>query len=327
MGALIPLILICGNSLFTNPRVKADRQTITLPAFAELPSQKIIHPEDWLEEQLSMPPSSLLNQLEAAAITPTDERAIEQFWRDAYRQAPDQLRQRLALALSRIFQLSFAPDGLTSVYAQAQLFDIFLDRAFGNYEDLLYTVSLHPIAGHQGAYLNNPLSVPEWGWQPNNRFACQLLSGLTLGQPVEHFSEQEIKGLGQVFTGLGAGELTEFGYLEGYENPEFGVPYFAIDPLVPMQFYADFHESSAKLLPGGFRLPAGQSGEMDLQQALRHLVQQPQTAQHLSRTLLRELWQMEPTEDKVTAVAAVFRDNGNGVCGDLAAVVRAILIG
>lgn len=327
MGALIPLILICGNTLLTNPDRITDRHRLELPALADLPAQEIIYPATWLEEQLSIPPSSLLEQFESATITPKDELVIRQLWQGAHQQAPDQLRQRLALAWCQIFQLSLAPDEVTSVYAQAQLYDILLERAFGNYEDLLYAVSLHPVVGHQESHLNNPLSVPEWGWQPNDRFAQQLLSRLTLSLPADQFSKQEINGLRQVFTGLGPGELSEFGYLNGYESPQFGVPFFAIDPLVPMQFYPDFHDSSEKLLPGGHRLPAGQSGEMDLQQTLRHLVRQPETAQHLSRTLLRELWQTEPTDEKVNAVAAVFQDNGQGVCGDLAAVVRAILLG
>ncbi len=69
-------------------------------------------------------------------------------WWEATMKAPDQLRQRVAYALTQIFVVSdnndvifVNPLGLSSYY------DMLLANAFGNFRDLLKAVTLHPVMG------------------------------------------------------------------------------------------------------------------------------------------------------------------------------------
>jgi uncharacterized protein (DUF1800 family) len=75
-----------------------------------------------------------------------------QFFRNALRQ-PDQLRQRVAFALSQIMVAS----GMSNAraYAMRDFQQLFLDRAFGNYYDLLSAVTLSPVMGDYLDMVNN----------------------------------------------------------------------------------------------------------------------------------------------------------------------------
>ncbi|NMV05892.1 DUF1800 family protein, partial [Vibrio parahaemolyticus] len=72
----------------------------------------------------------------------------ENAWYQIVVTAEDQLRQRTAYALSQIVVvsryggvLSSKPTGLVNYY------DLLVEHAFGNYRDLLYDVSIHPVMG------------------------------------------------------------------------------------------------------------------------------------------------------------------------------------
>ena len=62
---------------------------------------------------------------------------------------PDQLRQRVAFALSQIWVVSTS--GVPFAYAYPPYWRIFRDDAFGNYRDLIHDVTLSPAMGR---YLN-----------------------------------------------------------------------------------------------------------------------------------------------------------------------------
>jgi uncharacterized protein (DUF1800 family) len=94
----------------------------------------------------------------------------------------------------------------------------------------------------------------------------------------------------------------------------------------PMLFYPNFHSTSAKTFLGT-TIPAGPAtnigGELDI--ALDRLFNHANTAPFISRRLIQQLVTSNPTPAYVGRVSAVFANNGSGVRGDLAAVVRAIL--
>jgi hypothetical protein len=72
-------------------------------------------------------------------------------------------------------------------------------------------------------------------------------------------------------------------------------------------------------------LPAGQAGETDLKLALDQIFQHPNVGPFICRRLIQRLVTGNPSPGYVFRTARVFDDNGQGVRGDLQAVVRAIL--
>jgi uncharacterized protein (DUF1800 family) len=100
----------------------------------------------WLDEQFAMPAS--VNHLAALTQTPDGKAQLHHsFWRHVL-SGPDQLRQRVALALSEIFVIS-AQDSCGSNHGQgvASYHDMLLSHAFGPYRTLLESVTLHPVMG------------------------------------------------------------------------------------------------------------------------------------------------------------------------------------
>ena len=100
---------------------------------------------------------------------------------------------------------------------------------------------------------------------------------------------------------------------------------------VPMRMWELQHDTASKKLlsyTGAAKpnLPAGQTGLVDVQDAIDNLVAHPNTAPFISRLLIQRLVTSNPTTAYVSRVAAVFVNNGQGVRGDLLAVVKAILL-
>ncbi len=131
----------------------------------------------WLDEQFGAPARSAHKAyLDAviAALAP-DEPANEThvmntFWHQAAN-APDQLRQRVAFALSQIFVISLQ-DGNVAEYPRgvAAYLDMLGRNAFGNYRDLLEAVTLHPMMGLYLSHMRNQFS------------ACQAITNFRSGK-------------------------------------------------------------------------------------------------------------------------------------------------
>jgi uncharacterized protein (DUF1800 family) len=85
------------------------------------------------------------------------------------------------------------------------------------------------------------------------------------------------------------------------------------------------YEQGAKTFLGT-TVPGGTSAFTALDLALDTLFQHPNLPQFVGRQLIQRLVTSNPSPGYVARVAAAFRDNGNGVRGDLKAVIRAILL-
>ena len=96
--------------------------------------------------------------------------------------APDQLRQRVAWALSQIFVVSGMKDpDMETAYVQARCHQMLADHAFGNFEGLLYAVTLSPAMGHYLDMVDNAKADPEEGTEPNENYARELLQLFSIG--------------------------------------------------------------------------------------------------------------------------------------------------
>jgi uncharacterized protein (DUF1800 family) len=85
------------------------------------------------------------------------------------------------------------------------------------------------------------------------------------------------------------------------------------------------HQTGTKLLLNGYTVPAGQTPEQDLANALDNIFNHPNVGPFISKQLIQHLVTSNPSPDYVARVAAVFANNGKSVRGDLGAVVTAIL--
>ena len=310
--------------------------------------------EAWIDEQLSLPPTELMPALQNA-LDITERRCLESDaerficedvatdfslkfnygWFQALLTGEDLLRQRVALALSEIFVVS----GLNQIEAPFGLvlsnyYDMLLSNAFGNFEDLLLDVTLNPAMGTYLSHFNNPKTDLALNIRPDENYAREIMQLFTIGlfelnmdgtlqldpngNPIPTYDNNDIKEMAKIFTGLGDGAIGgEFG-----SEPEL----FVVDFFLPMRMYEAQHEPGSKELLNGFIVPEGQSGMEDIAMAINHLFNHANTAPFISFRLIQRLVKSNPSPAFVQRVAQVFEDNGNGIRGDLGAVVKAILL-
>jgi uncharacterized protein (DUF1800 family) len=249
---------------------------------------------------------------------------------------PDQLRQRVAFALSQILVTSRRDPALENrPLAMMDFYDIFVRHAFGNYRDVLREVTFHPVMGRYLSHIGNQKARPEINQYPDENYAREVQQLFTiglwelnldgtrklnaLGDPIPTYTTKEITEFARVFTGLwfGGQEWGEGGWTDD-------------DSTVPMQMWTEKHDYEAKTLLGGFIIPARaptvENGVRDVDDALRNLFEHPNTPPFISRQLIQFLVTSNPSTNYVARVAAKFVSNGAGQRGDLAAVVRAILL-
>jgi uncharacterized protein (DUF1800 family) len=105
-------------------------------------------------------------------------------------------------------------------------------------------------------------------------------------------------------------------------STNFNPPANYIDP---MTLVPNFHEPGTKQLLDGVVLPAGQGGTKDLADALNQIFNHPNTGPFVAKQMIQRLVTSNPSPPYVYRVAQKFNNNGQGVRGDMRAVVRAVL--
>jgi len=305
---------------------------------------------EWLEAQFNTPRLFGIQQytldITAEALDSTfamggDPNSIHpqlHYWHAAWWQytmdSPDLLRNRVALALSEIFVVSELPQLSEVPLALANYYDMLADNAFGNFRDLLEDVTLHPAMGVYLTHMNNPKSDSTLNRYPDENYAREVMQLFTIGlyelnpdgtqqldsmgNPIPTYDNDEIAEFAKVFTGLTYGDAFAFGQ----------------DPLseysftLPMKMYNAWHEPGEKHLLNGFTVPARNpvDGMADVQDAIDNLFNHPNVGPFIARLLIQRLVTSNPSHPYIERVAAAFNDNGQGVRGDMKAVIRAILL-
>ncbi len=173
----------------------------------------------WLQRQFAMRPrnahAAYINSVSASGTNPNQSHIQHTFWKEAAT-APDQLRQKVAFALSQIFVIPMR-DSEVGNYERgvASYLDMLGREAFSNYRHILEQVTLHPMMGIYLSYLRNQKAsgnrVPDQNYA---REVMQLFSiglyelnqdgtPITVGgQPVETYDNEDIIGLSHVYTGF-----------------------------------------------------------------------------------------------------------------------------
>lgn len=284
------------------------------PSPASLARVKQLGVDGWLNEQFAMAETAISNPV-------NDNRIVQSQYLNRLAVAPDQLRQKVAYALSEVIVISMNKNN----YAEqmAPYLQILSRHAFGNYRALLGEIA---ISSQMGKYLDLANSnKPTGGGGANENFPRELMQLFTIGlyklnadgsnqldangQPIPAYDQATVQQVALAMTGwtyAGSGN-------NNWEN-------FS-GPMVPRDVN---HDMRAKSLLG-CSLPANQTTQQDMNAALDCIYAHPNVGPFISLRLIRSLVKSNPSPAYVQRVSAVFNNNGGGVRGDLKAVVRAIL--
>jgi uncharacterized protein (DUF1800 family) len=94
----------------------------------------------------------------------------------------------------------------------------------------------------------------------------------------------------------------------------------------PMVNVASRHSIEAKQILDGVVVPANQTADQDLKMMLDNIFNHPNVGPFICRQLIQRLVTSNPSPGYLYRVSSVFNNNGQGVRGDLQAVVHAILM-
>lgn len=322
---------------------------------ASIARLKAVGYDAWLNEQIALPPTLHLPKMDqvaryegarqqvrdlaataqAMSIMPgsmmplggavdTNDRLYT--WWTTAATSQDQLRQRVAFALSEVLVISDQgaalqnyPRGVTNYY------DILVKRAFGNYRDILEEITLNPIMGMWLTMMRSQKT------QPDENYAREIMQLFSIG--LEHlnkdgtfkrdgdgnaiptYAQAEINELARAFTGW---SFSGSRYFEWNSYP--------VDDINPMMPFEDKHDRGAKVFLGGSTIPAGQTALQDVRRAVDIVFNHPNVGPFLAKRLIQRLVTSNPSPAYMYRVASKFDNNGSGVRGDLSAVVKAVLM-
>ena len=335
----------------TNAAAKLLYQGSFGPTSETLFSAQQVTRQEWVNTQMKLPPSwhypltaqycgvsntDIVNTPNKAVDNTKKDnpraclKAQESVWLEHALTAKDQLRQRMAFALSQILVVSSEEpplprygDGLAWYY------DILLKHSFGNYRDLLQDVTLSPAMGVYLSMQGNRKTNLKKNTFPDENYAREVMQlfsiGLyqldmsgqaildTQGHKIPSYQQADVENLARVFTGWDLVENKRYGHSRSGRYDKFMA-------LTPKQ-----HDYTAKTL---FDQPiaAGMKADKELSLSLDLLFNHPNVGPFISRQLIQRLVSSNPSPEYIKRVATVFNDNGDGDRGDLGAVVQAILL-
>ncbi len=253
--------------------------------------------------------------------------AESEWWQTAIT-GNDQLRQRVAFALSEMFVVSTQAVPGQSI---PSFHNALASDAFSNFSTIMKDVTLSPA---MGGYLNMLNSAKPTGTQiANENYARELMQLFTLGlyklnqdgsvqtdgqgAPVLAYTQAQVQAFARAYTGwtlanTAGGTVTK-------------LPNNSGDYSDPMVAVAAQHDTTSKTLLDGTVLSGGQTATQDLDGALANIFNNSNVGPFIVEQLIQHLVTSTPSSAYVKRVSAVFANNGSGVRGDMKAVITAIL--
>jgi len=250
---------------------------------------------------------------------------------------PDQLRQKVAFALSQIFVTSINKNIWTSITGPFE--EMLLADAFTNYRKILNDVTLFPAMGQFLDMANNGKANAQGTILPNENYAREVLQLFSIGtymlnqdgtqqldvssHPIPTYTQPTITEFARVFTGWTYAPVPPATTVvwNSYINN-------TTSPMVPYQAQHDVGAKTllqASMPPAKLSLQPGQSAAQDLSDALDNIYYHPNVAPFFCKQLIQHLVKSNPSPAYIASVAAVFNNNGSNVRGDMKAVITAIL--
>jgi uncharacterized protein (DUF1800 family) len=196
--------------------------------------------EAWIDTQIALPPTlhypyvhTNRNLTSPDNATYDGNLTFRSWWKNSIT-APDQLRQRLAFALSEIFVISEAGPLNDKADTLSDYYDTLLHYSLGNptytpptggppadgsFHNFLKAVTLHPAMGRYLDMLNNDKPSPTTGRIPNENYAREVLQLFSIGlyrqwpdgslmlssrgEPIPTYGQNEVVGFAHAFSGWG----------------------------------------------------------------------------------------------------------------------------
>jgi uncharacterized protein (DUF1800 family) len=236
--------------------------------------------------------------------------------------APDQLRQRVAFALSQLFVVSSSK---VPMAATAYYHNMLYDLAFTSYPALLRAVTKSTAMGFYLDMAGSAKASADDGTRPNENYAREVLQLFSIGtvlldssaQPVTTnghtiaaYNQDTISNFARAFTGWGlpGGQV--------FETPEMVSDNSRHDTDIPKRLLT---------VAGGPTLSyeATTNGNVvtELDQALANIASHPNVAPFITKVLIQHLVTSNPSPNYIQRVAKQFAKTG----GDMKTVLRAIL--
>jgi len=274
--------------------------------------------DQWFTEQFAATPSDYTDPPDTTTgYSPTQN----QFFVNALT-GPDQLRQRVAFALSQIFVVSGVK--VPKDVAVIPYLRILSSDAFGSYLTLMQDISLNPAMGNYLDMVNNDKFNAKTGVAPNENYARELMQLFTLGlvmlnqdgsattsPPTATYDQTTVSTMARVFTGWTYPPIP--GTITAHHNPE---NYFA-----PMVAIETNHDGDSKTLFGS---TFNGTAEQGLDSALNLIFNHQNVGPFVALRLIQHLVKSNPSPAYINDVAAVFNNPDDR--GNLQAVVKAVLM-
>ncbi len=301
------------------------------PTLTDMQHVQQIGLDAYLTEQFATPQTVLADIPADPTVICTSTGLIpceqSEWWQTALT-AQDQLRQRVAFALSEMFVVSMDTVNPRSVITYQ---NTLARDAFGNFSTLMKDVTLSPAMGGYLNMLNS--NKPAAGQIANENYPREFMqlftTGIDLlnadgslqldanGDPIPVYTQTQVQAFARAYTGwtyanAAGGSATKF----PNGTPNLDAPMAAVESA---------HDTTSKTLLNGTVLPAGQTAEQDLAGAISNIFNHPNVGPFVCRQLIQHLVASDPSPAYVARVAAVFADDGTGVRGNMQAVIRAIL--
>jgi len=342
------------DSSTTNGAVRFLTQATFGASPADISLVRSIGYTNWINNQLALPVTHALGVVQTNKSADPSNIFPSSDWFNCWWQnsvtAPDQLRQRVAFALSEILVVSEAGTLQDHSDALAYYYDTLLDNSFGNFRAMLESVTLTPA---MGLYLNmqgNDKGNIVTGTHANENYAREINQLFSIGlnrlwpdgslvlnssgNLVPTYDQNVINGFAATFTGWNY-------FLTNGANGRLPTNTFSppVNYTNPMTLFPLRHDLNAKLLLNNVTLPPAWGsqtntlstnldnyGLQDLEQALDAIYNHPNVGPFICRQLIQRLVTSHPSRGYLYRVVQKFNDNGSGVRGDMGAVVKAILL-
>jgi uncharacterized protein (DUF1800 family) len=243
----------------------------------------------------------------------------------------DQLRQRVAFGLSQILVTSQTDIPLPAWMRSYQ--QLLYRNALGNFRQLLFDVTLHPTMGRFLDMLNNrcqkgnPVNanICRNGLtsQPNENYAREVLQLFSIGtyrlnpdgtrqldasnNPLPTYDQTTVEEFARVFTGwilapaLAAPAESDVTTVPNYRD--------AMVQHLDSSSREDYHDRGEKILLNGARLTAGRTALQDLNDAIDNIAYHPNVAPFISRQMIQQLVESNPSPAYVSRISAVWTAN------------------
>ena len=287
----------------------------------------------WIDSQITMSPTLITESMEREVMGGAirNHQLFHRGWWRATAKGADQLRQRMAFALSQILVVSGQGSDVVrgSPEAASAYYEILQNQAFGNYADLLEAITYNLGMGSYLGHLRNQNEDPELRIFPDENYARELMQLFSIGlwelnedgsrrfdhigKAIPTYTNFHITELAKVMTGFNWGGTNSF---YEYKNR----------PDLPMTIWETHHERGEKFLVNGGYLPANMIPAKDVRTAIENLVNHPSAGPFIGRLLIQRFTTSNPSPAYIRRVSRAFSDNGKGIRGDLGAVIRSILL-